>query len=161
MDFKTDFCDWKVSSIVDIIRQNPLKASLKIPPIDHTLGTAEGNYIKINKTQKDVKLSFAMNKMTTISPYKDNMMCLKMWFYFGGNQSPNDYFHITTSERSSFKYNGKLYNWSGGLNKWLYTRFSFKALANDYLNITSQISSTNKGRSSNVKSIRGVPYSKN
>ena len=124
---------------------------MRIPPADHTLGTAEGYYLNFNIPNKDVLISYTIPpdlsaNHTLPVTYEPREMCLKFWYYFGATdtipQSVNDYFNVSTTRVTNITgkegYTLRTYHME---NQWLFQRVNFKLAINENVSIKAHTSS--------------------
>ena len=123
------------------------------PPIDHTYGTPDGSYLKVNVPKETVKLSYTIPQTSTVDPDSSKIgpqpMCLKFWYYIGGPPNAtlgeNDYYSVSTTkatvERDLTQMNAKTLKAFNSLNQWLYARVDTSLGVNDMISIKAQTSS--------------------
>ena len=150
---QVDFCNWK-SNAGTYERDSPSTQSMKIPAIDHTLGAADGHYIKVSVPNQDVTLNYTIPPDVSVShtlpvTLNPRPMCLKFWYYFGAPagtvQMANDYFKVSTSKASPIVEMSApiVRSYLNGINQWLYKRVSFKLEINGWVSISAHTSGPN------------------
>src|SRR6201999_1812707 len=125
---------------------------VKFPPIDHTLGTNEGNYIKVSRVNSLVTLFSTITRVTSLNnnnPSKARPMCIKFWYYLSGSQDSSNFLQIEL-QKSNFGTSSTAWTRTAlmlsqtmSLQQWLYGRVTFNAALNDKVLIEGQI--TNPG----------------
>ena len=118
-----------------------MTSSVKYPPIDHTLGTADGHYIRAN-SQKEVVIAYTIPAEVTdaVQP-----MCMKFWYYFGSplgiKPTKDDYISISTTRVESLhRITGDTITSFDNENQWLYGRVSFSLNVKEMVAIRAYIS---------------------
>ena len=123
------------------------------PAIDHTYGTPDGHYLKVNVPSESVKLSYTIPRTSTIFPDSKigpKPMCLKFWYYIGGppraTLGEQDYYIVSTNketvESDLTQMNALTLNAFNNLNQWLYARVDTSLAVNDMISIKAHTSST-------------------
>ena len=143
-------CNW-ISDQGTFLRESPSVSGSLYPPIDHTLGAADGHFMKVNPqvANQQVKLSYTIPKSSSGDPVAKigpQPMCLKFWYYMGAppgtTQTMADYYNISTPRRQSFGgTNAPTLIRFNSSNQWLYGRVDVNLAVNEMVSIVAQISS--------------------
>ena len=120
------------------------------PPVDHTWGTYDGHYVKVNIPNQEVHLSYAIGEEDQVDIGFSPGICLKFWSYLGSAQkmSSNDYIDVSTQGLTSFfRVDGLSVTINKMLDQWIYQRVSLRVT--NQRNATVQIN----GRASSASSV--------
>ena len=145
-------CPW-ISADGTFLRDCPDETQRLYPSIDHTLGTSDGHYMRVNVPNTPFNLSYTIPKSSSTGPNSQGgprPMCLKFWYYIGAppgvQQTAVDSFKIITpgytGGRPGFNgTNASILKSFKILNQWLYGRADVILSGGDMISISAQSSS--------------------
>lgn len=137
---QADYCDWTYSQ-QNFTRLSPATSNMnQTPPVDHTMGSAEGHYLKVLAVNKNVRLSYNLSMF----PSTSSNICIKFYYFMGSpmnTQSTKDYFYVQTNEWQWGDWSANSLSYYGQLDQWQYFRLTLKDVKpEDMLSIGAKIS---------------------
>ena len=134
---QADYCDWTYDN-KQLTRLSPSTSNTnQTPAIDHTLGSADGHYLKVGVVNQNVQLTYNLS-MSSSSSNK----CIKFYYYMSSpTKTSQDYYYVQTIEYKWGDWSAHYMNMYGLLNHWQYHRLTLKDVsASDVVIIGAKIS---------------------